>query len=215
MVINMSNCCYIVGAGEFCGKMLPECGDYVIAADGGYAALKLHGIVPDLIVGDFDSLPPYLLDEVKKHPNIIYSPVEKDDTDMMLAVKQGLKLGYDHFVINGGLGGRLDQTLANIQILTFIAENDARGTLIGSEVCITAIKNSDFEIIPDFAKRGIISIFSMGGKAEGVTLKGLKYPLSNATITSDTPIGVSNELTGMPACVSVQNGILVIMYDLF
>jgi len=205
--------CYIAGAGEFCENELPEQGDYVIAADGGYAALISHGITPDLVVGDFDSLAPDLFDVVSKHPNVLRSPTEKDETDMMLAVKKGLESGYKTFVINGGLGGRLDQTIANIQILTYIAENDAHGVLIGQDSCVTAIKNSEIKLNTDKKQQGTISVFCAGDKAEGVTLKGLKYPLDNAAIKNTYPVGVSNEFTGIPAAISVQNGTLIIIWD--
>ena len=204
----MSERCYIAGAGEFCSDILPGQGDFIIAADGGFTSLNSLGITPDLVVGDFDSL-----GSVPDHPNVIRSPVEKDDTDMMLAVRYGLEHGIKTFIINGGLGGRLDQTLANTQVLAYIAENGARGTLYGQGVCVTAIKNGKIEFGPDLAQGATISVFSMGGKARGVTLTGLKYPLDNATLTSDFPLGVSNEFTGAPACVSVRSGILVIIWE--
>jgi len=199
--------CYIAGAGEFNDQVLPGKGDYVIAADAGYTALMSLGITPDLVVGDFDSLKC-----IPDHPNIALSPVEKDDTDMMLAVRQGLKLGFKTFIINGGLGGRLDQTLANMQILAYIAENGARGTLFGQGVSVTAIKNGELTFSTEEKKGGTISVFCAGSKAKGVTLEGLKYPLDNATLTSDNPLGVSNEFTGVPATVSVREGILIIVW---
>jgi len=204
----MNKRCYIVGAGDFNDSELPAENDYIIAANGGYTALKLRGVSPDLVVGDFDSVK-----ETPDHPNIIRSSTEKDDTDMMLAVRQGLKHGYNIFIINGGLGGRLDQTLANIQILTFIAERKARGILLGQNLCVTAIMNGELIFSRDIIKGNTISIFSAGGKAEGVTLRGLKYSLDKATLSSDFPLGVSNEFTDADAKVSVDNGTLIIMWD--
>jgi len=204
----MNKRCYIAGAGEFNEKTLPGKDDYIIAANGGYAALKSRGITPDLVVGDFDSL-----EKEPSHPNIVRCPAEKDDTDMMLAVKQGLERGYTNFLINGGLGGRLDQTVANIQILTYIVNRNARGILTGNDVNVAAIKNSDMQISPGEKQNGTVSIFSAGDKAEGVTLKGLKYRLEDAVITNDYPIGVSNEFTDETAVISVTSGILIIMWD--
>jgi len=204
----MSGHCYITGAGEFVEDVLPGEGDYIIAADGGYIALISRGIMPGLVVGDFDSL-----EVIPDHPNIIKSPVEKDDTDMMLAVKQGLERGCFTFTINGGLGGRLDQTLANIQILAYLAENDAFGTLLGLDMCIIAIKGGEVELSVDTTKGKTISVFSHGEKAEGVTLKGLKYPLENATITNSYPIGTSNEFIDEDVVISVDTGTLVIMWE--
>jgi len=203
----MEKRCYIAGAGEFVEKVTPEDSDYIIAADGGYTSLISRGIMPDIVIGDFDSL-----GDVPDHPNIIQSPVEKDDTDMMLAVRHGLKKGCRTFIINGGLGGRLDQTLANIQILAYLAKNDAFGTLIGHDISITAIKDGDLELSSDAMRGNTISIFGHENKAEGVTLKGMKYPLDNVTITNIYPIGVSNEFTDKTATISVSNGILIIMW---
>jgi len=206
----MDKRCYIAGAGEFCASKLPEQNDFIIAADGGYAALLNYEITPDLVVGDFDSL-----GRVPDHPNVIQSNTEKDDTDMMLAVKQGIKLGYKEFIINGGLGGRLDQTLANIQILAYLTDHDSHGILIGNDIHITAIKNGTIDLIPNpdvIKNNNIISIFSHGEKADGITLKGLKYPLNNASLTNGYPIGVSNELTGDIVTISVKSGILIIIY---
>jgi len=208
----MKKRCFIAGAGEFCESALPVSGDYIIAADGGYAALISRGITPDLIVGDFDSLAPDLLSAVLNHPNVIRSSAEKDDTDMMLAVRHGMERRYKTFFINGGLGGRLDQTLANIQILVYIADNGARGTLFGHGVCVTVIKNGELRFSRGEAG-GTISVFSARDKAEGVTLKGLKYPLDDATLTNDSPLGVSNEFTGIPAVVSVREGTLIVIWD--
>jgi len=200
--------CYIAGAGVFFDNVLPEEGDYIIAADGGYSALVSRGITPDLVVGDFDSL-----GYVPKHPSIIQSPVEKDDTDMMLSVQQGLERGYNDFVINGGMGGRTDQTYANIQILTYLAEKNARGTLISSDCYITALKNSEVEITPIDKQKKLISIFCAGNKAKGVTVTGLKYSLKNATITNTNPIGVSNEFVDDIATISVTDGTLIIFWN--
>ena len=200
--------CYIAGAGEFYDKILPMEGDYIIAADGGYSALVSRGITPDLVVGDFDSLG-YLPD----HPNVIRSPVEKDDTDMMLSIQQGLERGYDDFIINGGMGGRIDQTYANIQLLTYLADQNARGTMVSNDYHITAIKNRKIKLNPVDKQNRLISIFCIGNKAKGVSLRGLKYPLENATITCKNPIGISNEFKEDSAVISVTDGTLIIFWN--
>ena len=208
VVYQMNKRCYIVGAGEFCDKVLPVEGDYIIAADGGYAALESRGIMPDLIVGDFDSL-----GYVPDHPNVIRSPVEKDDTDMMLSIQQGLERGYDDFIINGGMGGRIDQTYANIQLLTYLEEKNASGTIVNNEYHITAIKNSEIRLSPIDKQNRLISVFCAGNIAKGVSLKGLKYPIENATITFENPIGVSNEFIEDTAVISVTDGTLIIFWN--
>ena len=198
--------CFIAGAGEYTGLVSPLPGDYVIAADGGYAQLISRGIVPDLVIGDFDSL-----GEPPDHPNIVRSPAEKDDTDMMLAVRQGLSRGLGMFIIDGGLDGRLDHSIANFQILVYLARRGALGVLLGREVCVTAVMDGSLRFGSGSENSGI-SVFSAGETAKGVTLAGLKYPLDGATITCDYPIGVSNEFTGAPATVSVSNGTLLVTW---
>ena len=205
--------CYIVGAGDFDESTLPKDDDFIIAADGGLVYLHERGIEPDLIVGDFDSLPTKLADVVDKHPNVIRVSSIKDDTDMTLAVKEGLKLGYTEFAINGALGGRLDQTYANIQILTFITSQGASGTLYSRDNRITAIKDSSFTLNESNTKRKYISVFCAGDCAQGVTIGGLLYPLENANIINSFPIGVSNEFTDKPAVISVKKGTLIIMWE--
>ena len=202
----MSRRCYIVGAGEFVGNWVPGDGDYVIAADAGFAHLTEVGIVPDLVVGDFDSLgaPPL-------HPNVIKSPAEKDDTDLMLAVNEGLKLGIKTFIIDGGLGGRLDQSFSNFQILVNISRRGARGILLGRAMCVTAVTNGDVAFSQ--GAEGYISVFSAGDSARGVNLTGLKYPLKDAVLAFDYPLGVSNEFFGKRAVISVREGTLIVIWD--
>ncbi|MFY9198288.1 MAG: thiamine diphosphokinase [Acutalibacteraceae bacterium] len=201
------NICYIVGAGSFDNQPFDvKKNDLIIAADGGYKYLKQLNIDCDILLGDFDSI-----DEIPNHSNIIQHPEQKDDTDMVLAVQTGLKKGYKCFVIYGGLGGRLDHTIANIQTIAYLSKQGAQGFLIGEGMVITAITNSDFNF--DGTKRGVISIFANGDKASGVYLNGLKYKLENATITSDYPIGVSNEFVGEESQVIVNNGTLIIVWN--
>lgn len=205
----MEPICYIVGAGDFATDSFhPNEGDYVIAADGGYRYLEKLQVVPDMVVGDFDSL-----EEIPNHPNIVkHSPI-KDDTDMLLAVNKGLEAGYHTFSILGGMGNRLDHTLANLQVLSYLSKRKAKGFLVGEEFIITAITNETLLFEED--KRGIISIFSHGNTAEGVTLTGLKYSLTEANVTHDYPIGVSNEFLGIKSSVSVKKGTLLVMWQNF
>ena len=103
--------CYIFGAGSYYGlSRRPAPGDTVIAADGGWRVCREEGIVPDLLLGDFDSL-----HTVPDFARIRRVPVEKDDTDMMLAIKEGLARGETAFHLYGGVGGRTDHTIANLQ----------------------------------------------------------------------------------------------------
>ena len=130
----MEPICYIVGAcppGEI--WFAPGRPAFVIAADKGLVHLEAQGIRPDLIVGDFDSL-----GRVPAGDNILRHPVEKDDTDTMLAVKTALDRGMGTIVFYGCLGGRLDHTYANFQTLTYLARHGAVGYLVGRDSAAAA-----------------------------------------------------------------------------
>ena len=198
--------CVIFCAGGF-EKLArqPEETDFILAADGGLVHLKKLGMTPHGIIGDFDSL-----GYVPEGAQVF--PVEKDDTDSMLAVRKGLELGYRRFVLYGALDGeRLDHTVANLQTLCFLADHGAEGYLVGLKYMAAVLKNGTFRF-PDTAK-GILSLFCLGQDAEGVTLTGLKYTLEKGTLSSSFPLGVSNHFLGQEASVSVEKGTLIALYD--
>ncbi len=179
--------------------------DYVLAADGGLAHVEKLGLTPHGILGDFDSL------GYTPEGSTVF-PVEKDDTDAMLAIKKGLELGYKEFLLYGSLDGpRLDHTVANFQALQYLADRGATGYLIGRDYIVTCIKNGGLRF-PATAQ-GIVSVFCMGAAAEGVTLKGLQYPLEKGVLTAGFPLGVSNHFTGEVAEISVKTGSLLVLYD--
>lgn len=199
--------CYIVGACEpgkmVIGRHRPA---FVIAADKGLLHLEKQGIAPDLIVGDFDSL-----GRVPAGDNILRHPIEKDDTDTMLAIKTGLERGIRTFVLYGGVGGRLDHTYANLQALTFLADHGARGYLVGDGFVSAAVRNDSLEFGSDLT--GTISVFCPGPTAGGVDLEGLHYPLEDAVLTSGFPLGVSNHFIGESAKVTVRRGTLLVIWE--
>lgn len=197
--------CYIFGAGDFDGlEERPGAEDYVIAADGGYTACRRAGVEPQLLLGDFDSLA-----EVPALPHVERVPVEKDDTDMMLAVKRGLERGETLFHLYGGMGGqRTDHTVANFQALLYLADHGARGWLHGRGERWTAIR--DGSIVFPARPEGILSVFCVGPDAEGVTIRGAQYPLEGATLTASVPLGVSNHFIGQDIMVEVTHGSLLL-----
>lgn len=201
--------CYIFGAGHFYGlHTRPRPGDLIIAADGGYEACKAAGFTPDLLVGDFDSLP-----AVPEGCAVVRLPVEKDDTDMLAAIRLGLERGAKRFHLYGGTGGdRPEHTLANLQCLLFLSERGADGILYDRISACTALREGTLRF-PAGAK-GNLSVFAMDGPAEGVTLRGLKYSLEDAALTPCLPLGVSNSFTGAAVEITVKRGALLIWYDL-
>jgi len=198
--------CIIFCAGGFHSLAAPvEKQDYLIAADGGFRHLLALGLTPNAILGDFDSLG-------FTPQNATVFPVEKDDTDAMLAVRKALELGYREILLYGTLDGpRLDHTIANLQTLQFLADQGAVGYLIGNDYIATVVKDGSLSFLKD--AEGIVSIFCMGKDAEGVSLTGLKYPLNNGRLSAGFPLGVSNHFTGTSATVQVSKGSLLILYD--
>ncbi|MCI6227289.1 MAG: thiamine diphosphokinase [Clostridiales bacterium] len=198
--------CVIFCAAGFDGLARPIGPDaYVIAADGGLRHTENLGLTPNAVLGDFDSL-----GYTPKGAGVF--PVEKDDTDAMLAVRLGLERGCDEFLLYGSLDGpRLDHTVANFQTLQFLADHGAVGYLIGNTTIVTVVKNG--KIIFPAGLSGTISVFCMGKDAEGVIERGLFYGLENGVLTSGFPLGVSNHFTGEKAEISVKNGSLLVLWD--
>ena len=200
------NTCIIFGAAEFDGLIEPiGPGDWVIAADGGLRHVQRLGLEPDEIIGDFDSL-----GYVPEH-GVVY-PVEKDDTDTMLAVRRGLELGYGRFVLYGGMDGkRLDHTLANFQTLGFLAQQGAHGFLVGRDYVACAFCGCTLGFPKEAT--GDFSLFCLGPEARDVCIRGLFYEAEHISLTSFFPLGVSNHFTGREAAVSAAEGTLLALWE--
>ena len=199
--------CIIVGAGAFHkNKWNYEKEDYVIAADGGYEHLKRIGIVPDMLIGDMDSIKQEYDNpkvDIKKLPR------EKDDTDMLAAIKEGLAAGYKEFAIYGALGGeRMDHSIANIQCLLYLHNHGAKGVLYGVNDRIELLCND--KIYYPATMKGMLSVFAFGGDAKGVNEHGLKYLLRDAVVKMEFPIGISNEFIGQESMIEVKDGKLLL-----
>ena len=197
--------CIIFCAADFDGLLGPIPGDaLVIAADGGVRHTEALGLAPDIILGDFDSLG-YIPADSRVYP------VEKDDTDAMLAVRVGLERGCDRFLFYGAMDGpRLDHTVANFQTLAYLATHGARGVLIGRDYIAAVLAEQTVSFPAEAA--GIVSLFCLGASAE-VSIEGLKYPLDHGRLTPDFPLGVSNHFEGRPASVTVHEGLVLALWD--
>ena len=204
----MEPVCYIVGAAPLDGCLpQPGEGDLLIAADAGYTALKTAEIMPDVVIGDYDSLgaPP-------KHPNVIsHSPI-KDDTDTILAIRWAMERGYRRFELYGVLGGRrLDMTVASLQTLQFLRLHGAKGMLVGDGWNVTLLEHGALRFPASAA--GTLSVFCAGAPCSGVTLRNLKYTLEDGAITGGYPFGVSNAFIGEPAEIAVKKGMLYVLWQ--
>ena len=198
--------CVIFCAGGFDTLLEPLAqADFLIAADGGLVHTRKLGVTPDLILGDFDSLG-YVPQGAQVHP------VEKDDTDAMLAVREGLKQGCDTFLLYGSLDGeRLDHTVANYQTLQFLADRGCRGYLVGVNQIATVMKDGTLEFPP--GSRGYVSVFCSGAEAMGVSIKGLQYEMDSSTLSPGFPLGVSNRFVGEKSEISVEKGSLLVIWQ--
>lgn len=198
--------CVIFCAAEFDGLVEAlKPADCVIAADGGLEHARKLRITPDVILGDFDSL-----GYVPKGAGVF--PVEKDDTDAMLAVRRGLELGYRQFLLYGSLDGpRLDHTVANFQTLQYLCDQGSFGYLVGSQYIVTVLKDGVLRFPAGW--EGTVSVFCQGRDAKGVNIAGLHYPLEDGVLTAGFPLGVSNHFTGKEAAISVKNGSLLLLWD--
>ncbi len=198
--------CYIFGAipvNSF--KFEIKENDIIIAADSGIINTQKFNIKPNYIIGDFDSLGYTPTDS-----NVIIHPIEKDDTDTMLAVKLGFENGFKNFRIFGGIGGRLDHTYANIQTATYIAEKGGKAVFYGVKENFTVIKNN--QITFDKGYEGNISIFALED-CHNVNIKGTYYELENGFLSVNFPLGTSNKFNNQEATISVEQGKLLIIWD--
>ena len=212
--MNKGNC-ILVGAGDLTISEIPIGeNDLCIAVDGGYEYCKLLGIAPDYILGDFDSISEKEAEGVAEiakqdEDKVIILPIEKDDTDMLAAIKLGLSEGYQSFRIYGGMGGRIEHTIANIQCLLYLKEHNAVGYLMDGTGMILVAKEE--EISFQDSLEGYMSMFSMGDKAT-VSIENMKYLLKEREITNSFPIGISNEfILGEKGKITVHKGAVMMI----
>lgn len=179
--------------------------DFIICADGGYQYARRAGITPHLLMGDFDSI----TEEVPSHIETRTFSREKDDTDTGLCVKAAIESGYQDILIVGGLGGRFDHSVANLQTMASAAAQIKSVAMIDEKNFVTILINSRINIP---RKTGYhLSLFSFSEKCQGVSVSGVHYPLSHYTMTNQFPLGVSNEFEADEAIISVENGTLLIV----
>lgn len=207
--------CYVIGAGDLTmGELAVNEEDYVIAVDGGLSYCGILNVEPHVIIGDFDSLSEgeaCALESLRETipDRIITLPREKDQTDMLAALMYGLEKGYTDFRIYGGVGGRFDHTLANIQCLLYLKNRGAVGYLVDGTGMMFVIKDETVHLNRNL--EGVLSLFCLGKEARGVTIENMKYTVENLVLTNDFPIGISNEFVGKEALIRVDEGELVCM----
>ena len=205
----MGKICYIIGAGEGFLPFEKKEGDLVIAADGGYAYLRALGVQPDLLLGDFDSLPADALPS--DGTEILRFPIRKDDTDSALAFRYAYDKGYREFWLLGATGGRADHTFAAYQLLLHARRLGARITLVGERELTECLLSE--QRFFEGAEGATLSVFAFGTDAHGVDISGVSYELADGTLAADIALGVSNAFVGTPVRISVREGALLVMRE--
>ena len=184
--------------------------DWLVAVDGGLRHLRCLGLAPRLLIGDLDSVTE---DEVRwaaeNGAEVRRYPREKDETDLELALAAGLQTGSREILLAAALGGRLDQTLGNLGLLL-------RPELDGLDVRLEDGREEVFLIRGRAEIQGragdIVSLLPWNGQAEGVATLALRYPLRGETLYPDRTRGISNEMQGDTAQVSLRAGILLCIH---
>ena len=179
----------------FCEKYIKDAA--IICCDGGMRHTMKLGITPDYIVGDFDSVS----DEVLEY-------YRKDETDMELGIRHAVEIGADDITIIGGIGSRMDHTLANVFMLIRIDKLGLKGRLVNENNIIT-LCTGRCEL--EGEKGDLVSFIPITPEVKGVTTSGLEYPLDKATLYMDSPLGVSNVMTGKNASYSFDEGMALII----
>lgn len=177
---------------------------YVICADRGFKLANELSVHTDMVLGDFDSL-----GYVPDSENLRQFPVEKDDTDLMLAVKEALEMGFTEFDIYGACGGRLDHMVGNIQCLKLLLDNGAWGQMISDNEYIALYGPGEYRInkIEDFS----LSLFAYSPKVKGLTIRSTKYTAENAELCYNSTLGVSNEFEKDYAEIGFTEGTLMVI----
>ena len=180
--------------------------DYYIYCDSGLKHREALGAAPDLIIGDFDSY-----EQPETDIETIVLPTVKDDTDTMFAVKEGLRRGFEDFLLVGALGGRLDHTMVNVYSLLYLDEKGKNGAIADDFSVVRLVSRTPVEISPEWA---FFSLVNIDGSAHGVTIRDAKYELTDAEIPCSFQYATSNEpLPNKKATVSLKEGRLLLICD--
>ena len=189
-------------------RIRPDC---IIGIDRGLEFCYKYNIVPHYILGDFDSISQEILSHYEKQeiPVKRYQP-EKDDTDTMIGLELALKLGSRNIYLLGATGGRLDHYMANVKSLLFPMKQGVRAWILDSQNAVTVLDHGmRLSKKQQFGK--YVSFFSMGDRAEGVTLTGFKYPLKDYTLLNGDVIGTSNELLEETGEIAFRSGVILMI----
>ena len=215
--------CMIISGAPAAGELPVIKDEYIIACDAGVGHALKAGIRPDLLVGDFDTYTEALPEGIP----VLTALAEKDDTDTMMAVRYALEQGFERIRICAALGGRLDHSIGNLSAAAYVAERlgccyvygerETAILLYNGSVLLRKQERSNKGILQNAIcasgeqKKEFVSVFSWTEEAKGVSYRGLKYPLTDATLTRAFALGISNEFAEEEAEISVKDGMLLIV----
>jgi thiamine pyrophosphokinase len=190
-------------------SLLPKA-DLVVAADSGVHSAEALGLHVDIIVGDFDSADPKIVDTaVARGARLERHPAEKDATDLELALLTAEAQGAREVMVVGGAGGRLDHLLANLALLAAPRFAGLEITALVGEAFATVIQPNRAPTELHDEPGALLTLVPLGGDACGVTTDGLQYPLHDEDLRAGTTRGVSNVFLGDTATVAVRDGVLL------
>ena len=185
-------------------------GDHLIGADGGTRHMLALGLMPDAVVGDLDSLEPETVTKlIAQGVDVERYPVAKDQTDLELAIERGLRAGASEILLLGALGGRLDQTLANLLILA--QRNWPVPLRLAEGSQLAQVLRSGETLMLHAAPGSTVSAIPLSAVVTGITYTGLEYPLEDATLTLGSTRGVSNVVASSPATITIDEGVLLVV----
>ena len=199
--------CVIVGGADINNyEYIKSClrnDDFIVFCDSGLKHLESLQVNSGLIVGDFDSH-----DNPHLGVETIVLPCEKDDTDTVFAVKEAIKRGFDDFLLIGVVGARLDHTLGNVSSLLYLDSLGKKGYIIDDYSEMEIVSNKPAYIENSFS---FFSLLNISGTAKRVTIKNAKYPLNDGEISCEYQYGISNEVVGEIAEISIREGKLLLI----
>lgn len=190
-------------------RAVVRAGDALLAADGGACQAMAAGLLPHLVVGDFDSLPAADLAWLEARTAVWRHPAEKDASDLELALEAALALEPREILVLGALGGRLDHLLTNIGLLHRVHEHGTPARLLGAQGGAVLVAGECSLALPVGT---LVSLLPLSARVTGVTLRGLRYPLQDATLAWGTSRGLSNVAVASPIGVEARQGTLLLMW---
>lgn len=186
--------------------------EYVIAADSGMEFCRRQNIMPDCIVGDFDSVTPEVLAYFHQQPQILWKQFkpEKDETDTELAIRTALEHRATQLHLLGATGSRLDHVIGNIQLLHEALIRDIPAYIVDTNNRISLMDGRK-EIKRSEQYGTYVSILPLTTTVDKITLTGFKYPLNQATLYSNNTLGISNEIVAAIGVIEFEDGIAIVV----